>query len=59
METSAAIVHNDLVIAADADNVSALVLLDLSSAFNTVNCQILQSVLQQRFGLEDEVLEWW
>ena len=50
--------HNDLVVAADADHVSALVLLDLSSAFDTVDHQILLSVLQRRFGIDDAALRW-
>ena len=39
-EAVIAAVHNDLIRAADADRVSALVLLDLSSAFDTVDHQI-------------------
>ena len=57
-ETAIAVVHNDLVVAADADHVSALVLLDLSSAFDTVDHQILLSVLQRRFGIDDAALRW-
>ena len=33
-------------------------LLDLSSAFDTVDHQILLSVLQQRFGIEELALDW-
>jgi len=40
-ETAITTVHNDLVQAADADQVTALVLLDLSSAFDTVDHDIL------------------
>jgi len=36
-ETAIPAVHNDLIHAADADHVTALVLLDLSSAFDTVD----------------------
>ena len=50
METTIATVHNDLIYAADADRVTALVLLDLSSAFDTVDHDILSSVLERRFG---------
>ena len=57
-ETAIAVVHNDLVVAADADHISALVLLDLSSAFDTVDHQTLLSVLQRRFGIDGVVLRW-
>jgi hypothetical protein len=52
-ETAIAVVHNDLISAADTDRVSALVLLDLSSAFDTVDHQILLTALQRRFGIDD------
>ena len=57
-ETAIAVVHNDLVRAADADHVTALVLLDLSSAFDTVDHHILLSMLQQRFGVDGLVMDW-
>ena len=57
-ETAIAAVHNDLVRAADNDHVTALVLLDLSSAFDTVDHQILLSVLQQGFGIDELALDW-
>ena len=57
-ETAIAVMHNDLVAAADADHISALVLLDLSSAFDTVDHQMLLYVLQQRLGIEDVALHW-
>jgi Reverse transcriptase (RNA-dependent DNA polymerase) len=57
-ETAIAAVHNDLVCAADADHVTALVLLDLTSAFDTVDHDILLSVLERRFGVDSIALRW-
>ena len=57
-ETAIAAVHNDLVCAADADHVIALVLLDLSSAFDTVHHDILLSVLERIFGVDGIALRW-
>ena len=57
-ETAIAAVHNDLIRAADADPVTALVLLDLSSAFDTVDHDILLSVLEKRFGIDGVALRW-
>ena len=51
-ETTIATVHNDLICAADVDRVTALVLLDLRSAFNAVDHDILSSVLERRFGVD-------
>ena len=58
-ETAIAAVHNDLIRAADADHVTALVLLDLSSAFDTVDHGILLSILQRRFGVDGVALQWY
>jgi len=42
-ETATLSVHNDLARSADSDNVSLLVLLDLSAAFDTVDHDIIIS----------------
>ena len=57
-ETTITIVHNDIVRAIDAGEVSLLVLLDLSAAFDTVDHGILLEVLQDRFGVQDRALNW-
>jgi len=51
-------VHNDIVAAIDQGRVGALAMLDLSSAFDTVDHQILLSILQQRFAVTDSALDW-
>ena len=50
-ETTLLSVHNNLVRSVDNGHVSLLVLLDLSAAFDTVDHQILLSVLSNRFRL--------
>jgi len=57
-ETALVRVHNDIVTAIDQGDVCALVLLDLSAAFDTVDHSILLDVLQTRFGLVDNTLTW-
>ena len=57
-ETAVAIVHNNIVHATNSDQVSALVLLDLSAAFDTVDHGTLLDVLSLRFGITGSVLEW-
>ena len=57
-ETAVAIVHNNIVRATDSGQVSALVLLYLSAAFDTVDHGTLLEILSLRFGITSSVLEW-
>ena len=57
-ETAVTVVHNNIVRATDAGQVSALMLLDLSTAIDTVDHRILMDVLLSRFGVNDHVYEW-
>ena len=57
-ETAVVAVHNNLVRAIDDHNVSALVLLDLSAAFDTVDHDILLNVIETRFGVGGDALKW-
>ena len=54
-ETAVAIIHNDIVRATDAGQITALVLLDLSAAFDTVDHGSLLDVLSSRFDVTDRV----
>ena len=51
-------VHNDIVRATDRNLVTGLLLLDLSSAFDTVDHSVLLSVLGKRFSIIDIALNW-
>ena len=55
-ETAVVRIYNDLINAVDLGHVGALVLLDLSSAFDTVDHQVMLNVLHQRFGVCDAAL---
>ena len=51
-------VYNDLGLAADNGDVSALCLLDLTAAFDTVNNDLMMLKLERQFGLRGVVLDW-
>ena len=51
-------VYNDLLLAADEGQVSALCLLDLTAAFDTVDHELLLLRLERQFGLRGTVLQW-
>ena len=57
-ETAVCIVHNDIVRAVDRGHVTAMVMLDLSAAFDTVDHQVLLEVLQNRFAVTGVTLDW-
>jgi len=57
-ETAALRVLSDILGAVDSGDVAALVLLDLSAAFDTVDHAILYRRLQVSYGLGGPVLEW-
>ena len=49
---------NDILWAMDNQNVSAVMPLDLLAAFDTVDHEILSNILENNFGLEGTVLNW-
>jgi len=51
-------VYNDLLSAADNGQLSALCLLDLTAAFDTVDHELLLLRLERQFGLRDSILQW-
>jgi retron-type reverse transcriptase len=55
-QTAVIAVHDYIVRAIDSGEVCALVLFDLSSAFDTVDHETLLRVLTQRFGINDLAL---
>jgi len=57
-ETAVTTVYSDLLLAADVGQVSALCLLDLTAAFDTVDHQLLLHRLERQFGLRGVVLAW-
>jgi len=58
--TETAVLHvlSDILAAVDAGNLAALVLLDLSAAFDTVDHSILLERLRRTFGVSGTVLQW-
>ena len=57
-ETALTRVQNDLLQFIDNRSCAALLLLDLSAAFNTVDHKILLSRLRSKFGITDNALAW-
>ena len=57
-ETALLRVKNDLLLALDERKDVALIMLDLSAAFDTIDHTILLDRLQYSFGIKDTVLSW-
>ena len=58
METTAANVYSDLLLAADQGQVSALSLLDLTAAFDTADHELLLLRLEHQFGVCGVAMQW-
>uniref|UniRef100_A0A3P9JCY3 Reverse transcriptase domain-containing protein n=1 Tax=Oryzias latipes TaxID=8090 RepID=A0A3P9JCY3_ORYLA len=57
-ETALLKVSNDVLMAADSGQYTVLILLDLKSAFDTVNHEIMLERLHNNYGLSGSVLNW-
>ena len=57
-ETALIKLYSDLLLAADRGEISALCLLDMSAAFDTVDHDILIRRLENRFGISGSALGW-
>ena len=57
-ETALLKIHNDILASMDAGKVTALTLLDLSAAFDTIDHTILQRRLDDWFGVTRKALDW-
>ena len=57
-ETALLRVHNDILIALDQQQITALIFLDLSAAFDIVDHAVLLSRLRNTIGLQDHALQW-
>ena len=47
-----------MILTVDSGEVGALVLLDMSAAFDTIDHGIMLDVLRRRFGIQDAALDW-
>ena len=57
-ETASLCVTNDIKLAMDSKKGTILVIIDLSSTFDTIDHSILLSRLELRYGIMSVVLEW-
>ena len=57
-ETAITRIHNDILRAIDRGECTALIMLDLSAAFDTVNHLILLKRLQDELGIHNKALQW-
>ena len=51
-------INNDILWGMEAQSITSLVALDLSAAFNTVNHEILLSILSNKYGIKSQALKW-
>ena len=51
-------ISNDILWAFEKQSIMALVAIDLSAAFNTINHNILLNILNSKYGITDQALKW-
>ena len=57
-ETAILKISNDILWGMEAQSITSLVALDLSTAFDTVNHEILLSILSNKYGIKSKALKW-
>ena len=57
-ETAILHVSDDILWAMEKRSITALVVMDLSAAFDTVDHNILLTILRTKYGIEDKALKW-
>ena len=57
-ETTLLKIMNDILWAMERQDITALIAIDLSAAFDTVDHDVLIDVLHRRFGVTETVLKW-
>ena len=58
-ETSLLKLTNDILWNMESKQVTALVMMDLSAAFNTIDHELLLEILHHRYGISDDALGWY
>ena len=58
-ETSLLKLTNDILRNMESKQVTALVMMDLSAAFDTIDHELLLEILQHRYGISDDALGWY
>ena len=58
-ETALVKLHNDIMWSMENQRITAMIAIDLSAAFDTVDHNILLDVLNKRFGISGKALEWY
>ena len=57
-ETALVKVHNDILASMDRQEITFLILIDLSAAFNTINRSLMIDILENDFGIAGVVKKW-
>ena len=57
-KTSLIKLYNDILWAMEKQNITMVIILDLSAAFDTVDHEVLLEIMEQHFGFTDTTLEW-